>query len=232
MTKTDNNIIDSIKNTFLDRLKDPFVGSFVISWTLWNWKAIVYVIFGEGFIVNRMDAVPDEYMGWWVSLSLPLITAIIIPLLAALVNLVVGIGLLWIEEKRQKQKIDSLGRIAEENMKLSFIESGFSINNYELNLSTYKKIINRLKELNQSIISHSKDVNSKYNNVISTLSKTQFPPKIDELILYNKKQQDYLKKNLNLNKGYTTIIDDLIANNDKLVNALEDGILSTSIVDG
>lgn len=61
-----------------DRIKNPFIGAFLTSWILFNWKPILYIIFSDEkikdkiYYITETDSYNDQYNYFW----LPLISAI------------------------------------------------------------------------------------------------------------------------------------------------------------
>lgn len=67
-------VYDSSKN----RLKSPFISSFLISWLIFNWKGILIVLFSTFEMKDRIYLVETgEYTDVWTCLLFPSIAAII-----------------------------------------------------------------------------------------------------------------------------------------------------------
>jgi len=70
--------IDLLKEliaTSKERLKNPFVGAFVSSWIVFNWRPLAYFVFSNEKIDNKILAIDECYLDWWNGLVYPLITA-------------------------------------------------------------------------------------------------------------------------------------------------------------
>lgn len=55
-----------------DRLKNPLVGAFGISWLIINWRIIVILLFSEKSIEGRIDYIEDNFSSVWLLGAIPL----------------------------------------------------------------------------------------------------------------------------------------------------------------
>ncbi|SMO42945.1 hypothetical protein SAMN06265171_101741 [Chryseobacterium rhizoplanae] len=58
-----------------DRVKNPFIGTFITSWVIFNWKPILYIIFSNIDIEKKITFIKENYTDIWYYLWLPLISA-------------------------------------------------------------------------------------------------------------------------------------------------------------
>ncbi|KQC33413.1 hypothetical protein AAU57_08860 [Nonlabens sp. YIK11] len=102
MSEIINNVIDTAK----ERLKNPFLGAFILSWIAFNWKAISYFILSDEIIGERMETIEAEYVNWVSGLVFPILFAVFY--LLGLPLLMLGIDLLskWGLEKRKDHQND------------------------------------------------------------------------------------------------------------------------------
>ena len=74
-------ILDSAKSNLTDRLSSPLLGSFVISWCLWNWKFLVILFSDAGvtrtFELTEAVSFPDSYAALCNGLLYPVLTSLI-----------------------------------------------------------------------------------------------------------------------------------------------------------
>lgn len=68
--------LGSIFKTTEERLKNPFVGSFIISFIAFNWKPILIVIFSKIPIEDRVSYVSNNYSDFAYLLVLPLLLSL------------------------------------------------------------------------------------------------------------------------------------------------------------
>ncbi len=75
--------IDEIKNSFktnlYDRISSPLYGTFIASWSVWNWKIIWVTIFvsekhlhSNNVILNKVDYIVTFYCNWIDNFIIPL----------------------------------------------------------------------------------------------------------------------------------------------------------------
>lgn len=65
-------LISNIFNTANERLKNPFIGTFILSFIVFNWKPILVVIFSSYSIVERIQIVDSKYTSLLFNLLIPL----------------------------------------------------------------------------------------------------------------------------------------------------------------
>ena len=70
-------IIKNFLDTTNERIKNPFIGAFLISWIICNWKAISVFILSNYPIEAKIDIIQRNYSGLWNNLYLPIIIALI-----------------------------------------------------------------------------------------------------------------------------------------------------------
>lgn len=102
MTEIFNNVIDTTK----ERLKNPFLGAFILSWIAFNWKGISYFILSDERIADRMETIETDYVGWYSGLGYPLIFAIFYLLGLPIVMLLFDGLSKWALEKRKDHQKD------------------------------------------------------------------------------------------------------------------------------
>jgi hypothetical protein len=70
-----------ILNSFLDnskeRIKNPFLGAFIISWVAFNWKPVIILFFSEKEVEQKISFINQNYLSIKYNLWLPLIFAIL-----------------------------------------------------------------------------------------------------------------------------------------------------------
>lgn len=68
--------LQSVLKSTEDRIKNPFVGTFITSWIIFNWKPIFFIIFSEKKIEEKIKIIIDDYSDIWCYLWLPLFSAV------------------------------------------------------------------------------------------------------------------------------------------------------------
>lgn len=54
-----------------ERIKNPLIGTFIISWTIINWKPIVILCFSNNEIVEKINLIESEYSSVFKYLFIP-----------------------------------------------------------------------------------------------------------------------------------------------------------------
>lgn len=66
-----NDFRKSIQSVLYERVSSPFSGAFFLSWIVWNWKLIYYLIFSNVLITERISFVQENYINIWNNLAFP-----------------------------------------------------------------------------------------------------------------------------------------------------------------
>lgn len=78
----------SFSDSARDRLKNPVIGAFILSWTIINWKVIFILIFSVKSIEEKIDSIDANYSGWnsnfWLPLVISVFYIVILPYIMAL----------------------------------------------------------------------------------------------------------------------------------------------------
>lgn len=68
--------LQSVLKSTEDRIKNPFVGTFITSWIIFNWKPIFFILFSDKKIEEKIQIIMDDYNDIWCYLWLPIFSAI------------------------------------------------------------------------------------------------------------------------------------------------------------
>ncbi|MDR2285104.1 MAG: hypothetical protein LBE37_17960 [Sphingobacterium sp.] len=179
------NSADTVISTVTSRFKNPFVASFCLSWILWNWHAIIFLIFSSQAIECKFPYIEKYFYTWegynWdyypyfiKCLVLPLFSALFyIIALPYLDNLFTKINKKAYEKKREDFEAEDLVIITHEENKKQRI---FEIQNKEAEST-------KLKGLQEQIIEQNKE--------------------ISDLRAYNEKtRRSFIEENTALQSGY------------------------------
>ncbi|MEQ8925977.1 MAG: hypothetical protein RLO81_09215 [Fulvivirga sp.] len=55
-----------------ERIKNPFIGSFIFAWIAFNWKAIIIILFSDIVVIERIVLITKDYSSLTQTLLLPL----------------------------------------------------------------------------------------------------------------------------------------------------------------
>lgn len=182
-------MIELIKNIFQtsnERIKNPFIGSFIISWIMFNWKSILTVLFSKNNIEGRISYVSENFTKIDYNLVYPLIFSafyvLVFPYLMLLIE--------WLSKNAKKgrkknlvsEKIDDLidkQRIAKEERKYEEEKAG----NVEISVlnSKIKELTNDNEEKRKSLESLKIDVSEikKEKNRLQQYINLEIPDNVE-----------------------------------------------------
>lgn len=160
-------LINSIFLSTNERLKNPFVGSFIIALLLLNWKVLLIVLFSNLNMIDRINYVSENL----IQIESYLIFPFCIALFYTLILPYFSWGINYLVAKAKKNHISSF-----------YSEEEFKVQK-QLKLERLKADSNDLKDLNEQI-SELKDSNSEKDKLLKDLRKNYDDLKI-------KYQKDY-----------------------------------------
>lgn len=100
----------SIKAVLYDRLTSPLAGTFALSWLVWNWGLVYYVIIGDETrnVIERIDYIKENFLSVKYILVFPFISVLFLILIYPFIaNLAYRVMLMFNKEKRKiKIKIE------------------------------------------------------------------------------------------------------------------------------
>jgi len=95
----------SKSNPFIERVKSPLYGSFVVSWAMWNWRVFfsIFLLDRQDYKgQNAIDFISENYLNWNTGFWFPLITAIIYILVIPWVDYL----FVWHAEFNKRKKVE------------------------------------------------------------------------------------------------------------------------------
>ncbi len=142
-------IITAILDTSKDRLKNPFIGAFAISWIAINWKPIVTFLFSDKTVEKRIELIELNYESTWYILFLPLIIAgiyiIVLPYLMLIFDLISNNAL----KKRKENLFEHRFYDIEGRKKLAIGES--ELEDIKSNYREKSDLNRKIEQLNNNI---------------------------------------------------------------------------------
>lgn len=166
--------MDKMLKPFNERMKNPFIASFIISWIIVNWKAIFYMIYSDESVKERFEN-SQGYTHWYTLILIPILSAVFFTFAMPYINLFIGwVNLNATRKKRRsikenrKEEMQDEKEIQIENLKIEEAKTEYlerKRKNDEITNLTSKNI-----ELNEEINRLNSEVN-KREDKISTLSK-------------------------------------------------------------
>jgi hypothetical protein len=196
-----NNIFES----YSERIKNPFIGSFILSFIFFNWRPFVFFIFSDWPVHCKIERIEELYFKekniWY-----PVIIALLYITVLPYVNLFFDFILSYYSKANFKRKNStSLAELtqkteeAKKEREIADAKAGTSeINNLQVKIHLLQQEINdlndqykadsqRWSERSSLAINKESDLNKSIDNLINENSRLKNT--IDE-ILDNKKQKD------------------------------------------
>lgn len=185
--------LQTIFKTSEERIKNPIIGSFFTSWLIFNWKPILFFIFTQKSIEDKINFIEANYSNIWNLLLFPLISTLIYLIILPYINLGIEILLNYSQSKRtdlsiekQKLTIESKKQLAIEEIKLEEAKTEFRERN------NHNKLVEELQE---------KIVNLEAEKNFELEKSKEY---IDSLKLeMNNREKSFNNEILNLEKKYT-----------------------------
>ncbi|AGC78397.1 hypothetical protein LX97_02727 [Nonlabens dokdonensis] len=160
---TFSEIVNNILTTTSDRLKNPFIGSFLISWIVFNWKTISYFIFSNDIIKEKIIFIDENYVSWWSNLIIPLLVATFY--LVALPFLMYGFDFStkWSNTKR-KDLLNEL-QIADYGRKIKVAQKDFDLEQERSGKLSTKSLNDKIEVLRNEIEVKDNSINALSEDV-------------------------------------------------------------------
>ncbi|EIU7615569.1 hypothetical protein L3I75_004553 [Vibrio vulnificus] len=95
---------NSVKKQFEQRLSNPLLGSFSISWVFFNWKAIAFLLFSEQSIENKLKVIESDYSSLNYVLWFPLASSIVLTIALPWVSLLIQLSQDVVNTKRTEKQ--------------------------------------------------------------------------------------------------------------------------------
>lgn len=70
-------LLNSLKETVNDRIRNPLIGAFIFAWFVFNWKPIMFFLLSDLKVEDRISKIEDTYASVWNTLFYPFAFAIV-----------------------------------------------------------------------------------------------------------------------------------------------------------
>ncbi|NNG44996.1 hypothetical protein HJP15_19080 [Pseudoalteromonas sp. NEC-BIFX-2020_002] len=172
-----NSTTDAVKS----RISHPLLGSFVISWLIFNWKPIYYLLFADDKVVYKLKSINENFSSIETLLCYPLLATFFLAILIPASSLLHGIFLKFIEYLEvtiyyaTQKKINDI---------------------HKSNKESYRSAIKTLKEQSEN----DKQKISKFERLTPLLAKAKIPEstlndRLNSLELTKLKILEYIYEN-------------------------------------
>lgn len=126
-----------------ERLKNPILGTYTISFTLFNWRPLLFLIFSNASIEDKIVVINSEYC-CWSALLWPLVIASIITFAVPYIMLGVDLGLIIPKKDR---------RLIKHKEKIIRLDEQITIATKEFEIQNRKSGTKAIESLQDSILS-------------------------------------------------------------------------------
>ncbi|MBN3975882.1 hypothetical protein [Serratia marcescens] len=100
----DEGLIDSVKKTLLDRINTPLFGFILLSWIMFNWDNILFVMLSDVSIENRITAIKKSGEFPYKNLICPVASGFIFSVAFPYIQLVISYLQRWAQKAIDKNK--------------------------------------------------------------------------------------------------------------------------------
>lgn len=145
-------MLDFFKTLFAnatERIKNPLIGTFLMSWIVFNWKAILFLIVSTNDIESKFETLSANYSNIWNLLGLPLFVTILYIFGLPWLNLWIDDLLYYSNEKQRK-------RVHKKELKTIKLKEDILIAN--IDLENKEKEYRELKSHNETIEGLNKEI--------------------------------------------------------------------------
>ncbi|WP_165725410.1 hypothetical protein [Pseudoalteromonas sp. SA25] len=173
-----SDLSNSIKSSITDKVTHPLLGSFIVSWFFFNWKAVYFICFSNLDAAYKIKSITENYSDWHLNLFLPLTSSLVLVFLLPLFTAAYTRFIAYTKEFQIKSlpeffKPHSLS-LEDSNSLRDFYETEFISLNKEL--SKANETITDYRTKDENIFKEYKD---KINNVFDLFAAVE----LDENIL-------------------------------------------------
>ena len=162
-------ILKSFFESANERLKNPFIGTFIIAWIVFNWKSILYIIYSDSSIEDKIVLINTEYSSVSSVLLFPLGLAIFYVLLLPYIMWVFDALSSKAMVGRKKQLYYHLGN--ELDNKTQIAEKQFILEDTKANYKDKAALNDKIEALEEKLTENDKYIN-RLKNEIKTEKET------------------------------------------------------------
>ncbi|WP_051054199.1 hypothetical protein [Fibrella aestuarina] len=207
-------LLQTIFKTTEDRLKNPFIGAFTTSWLVFNWNAILYLLFSKKDIEEKIRYIENNLSHEGTAIWLPLLSAflytLLLPYLNLLIDEVLNYSVVRSEKNIIRKKTNNI-----ENQKLLAIEE-IKLEDTKTEYREKRQQNNLIEELQKKVI--------QYEDEIKT-NRDSYNQATDE---FRSVLQKLEEEKANLLVSYENRLNDLSKEKDSTIEELQKTISSFS----
>lgn len=195
--ETVKEIFQSIYDSYRDRIKSPLVGSFIVTYLIFNWRLVAILFYSEWAIHCRIEWIEENYCNWY-NYTIPFGIALFYVLVLPYINLVFDFLLTKYSDTQLEKKNKS--RTRELNQKKHEAKLLREIADEQAGTSEVNRLKDEIEILQKErdlLIDKNKLDSERWSKQISDSNEKE--KKLNQLISARDKVIDeYENKNINL----------------------------------
>lgn len=199
-------LFQSIFDSSSERIKNPFIGSYITAFILYNWRAIFLLIFSNASIEDKIVVINNEYC-CKEAILWPLAIAIFYILVLPYLNLLFDLLLSYSNNKKNKRLKDSV---------ISKLQQKKAEAKYEREIADERAGTNEVGNLRDKIDALEKESELKSKEIVDVIAKnnediqnwkTRYDESCREKDEIEKKQKETIENNSAISDIYSLLID-------------------------
>lgn len=195
------NFIKTILETSKERLKNPFLGTLILSWIAVNWKPVTILFFSKATISENIDIIEQNYSDLphniWIPLFIALSYVLLLPYLMWLLDLLIkkaNDGRRLLIKNELVQDVKGRQDIALEELKLKEIQSNY-LEKQDLN-KKIKSLEGTIRLLEDDISQKDDEIDS-FKETLSNISGGIVEPfSSEEIMNFDKKYLEFKESDI------------------------------------
>ncbi|MCF8297685.1 MAG: hypothetical protein K9J13_09105 [Saprospiraceae bacterium] len=158
------NLVKAIFDSTTERIKNPFIGTLIVSWIIINWKAIAVLLFDDKNIIDRIIFIESNY----VSLSNNLIWPIAVALIYIIVLPYIMLSLEWVIKTStiKRKEYASEQSVIDIQLKQKLVKEEVELENIKANYQDKADLNKQIDRLNTEVLEMNSIIEERDNSVL------------------------------------------------------------------
>lgn len=190
-----------------DRIRNPFVGTFITSWIIFNWKPIIFIIFSDKDIEEKINFIVKNYSDIWCYLWLPLFSAIFY--IAILPYISFGFEYLTKFSHGLRNKVNLEARSAALELQIGVAQNEIKLEEEKTTFrerNSHNLMVESLQEQNTSLSQALEEANKTHLETVAELLKKSENANKEFSTLAANYDRELKESNTNLNEERTKVL--------------------------
>lgn len=162
--------VQTIFKSTEERIKNPFIGAFITSWILFNWKPILFSIFSSKNIEDKINFIDENFIETnhilWYPLFASIFYILVLPYISLFFDILLKYSLLKrndIVVSNQKQNLENQKQLAIEEIRLEEAKTEFRERKY------HNKLVEELQNRNNDLESEIQNMKESNRSMVDDL---------------------------------------------------------------